>query len=135
VQIWTGLVARTAPGWNLLLRPPANVPRDLGYEHFEGIVETDRWFGPLFFNVRLTRTEVPVRFRAGYPVMQVQPVRREMLGLVDNFEVSDGLASLSETDWEAFRHTVVRPNQDPSRVRGAYGAESRRGKRRGQEGA
>jgi hypothetical protein len=135
VQIWTGLVARTAPGWNLLLRPPANVPRDLGYEHFEGIVETDRWFGPLFFNVRLTRTEVPVRFRAGYPVMQVQPVRREMLGLVDSFEVSDGLASLSETDWEAFRHTVVRPNQDPSRIRGAYGAESRRGKRRGQEGA
>jgi hypothetical protein len=137
VQIWTGLVARTAPGWNLLLRPPANVPRDLGYEHFEGIIETDRWFGPLFFNVRLTRTGVPVRFRAGYPLMQVQPVRRATVtdALLDNFAVSDGLESFSEADWDSFRQTVVKPNKDPNRRSGAYAAESRKGKKREERSA
>ena len=31
VQIWSGLVARTASGWSLLVRGPANLPRSLGY--------------------------------------------------------------------------------------------------------
>jgi hypothetical protein len=44
VQIWSGIVARTAPGWSLLVRAPANLPRSLGYDVYEGIIETDRWF-------------------------------------------------------------------------------------------
>jgi hypothetical protein len=51
IQLWTGIVARTAPGWSLLVRAPANVPRSGSYELFEGIIETDRWFGPLITNV------------------------------------------------------------------------------------
>ena len=39
VQIWSGYLARTAPGWALLSRGPANIPRKQGYEHFEGIIE------------------------------------------------------------------------------------------------
>ncbi len=72
-------MARTAPGWSLLVRPPANLPRSLGYECFEGIVETDRWFGPLFVNLRLTRTNVPIEFDADFPLLQVQPVHRSLL--------------------------------------------------------
>lgn len=45
LQIWTGMFARTAPGWSLLVRPPANLPLPGGYVTYEGIVETDRWFG------------------------------------------------------------------------------------------
>jgi hypothetical protein len=52
VQIWSGLIARTAPGWSLLIRPPANLPRLPGLDAYEGLVETDRWFGPLFTNHR-----------------------------------------------------------------------------------
>src|SRR5207244_11955854 len=59
VQIWSGLIARTAPEWSLLVRQPANLARSQGYENYEGIIETDRWFGPLFTNVRLTRTNIP----------------------------------------------------------------------------
>lgn len=132
VQIWTGLVARTAPGWNLLLRPPANVPRDLGYEHYEGIVETDRWFGPLFMNVRLCRTGQPVRFQAGYPILQAQPVQRATVtdAVLESMEVAEGLEAFGPGEWDAFRATVVRPNKDPNRRRGAYAAESRRAKKR-----
>ena len=31
VQVWTGLAARTAPGWSLLVRDLANLPRHPGY--------------------------------------------------------------------------------------------------------
>ena len=77
LQIWTGLVIRTAPGWSTLVRAPANVPRTNAVEPFEGVIETDRWFGPLITNVRLTKTNVPINFRADFPFLQVSrsPVR------------------------------------------------------------
>jgi hypothetical protein len=43
IQCWTGLVARTAPGWSLMVRAPANIPRSGAYELFEGSPST---FGP-----------------------------------------------------------------------------------------
>jgi hypothetical protein len=52
LQIWTGLMARTATDWSLLIRAPANLPCPGGFSLYEGIVETDRWFGPLFTNLR-----------------------------------------------------------------------------------
>src|ERR1043166_1037584 len=41
VQIWTGLFARTAPDWSLLVRAPVNLAHSQDYDHYEGIVETD----------------------------------------------------------------------------------------------
>ena len=67
------------PDWSLLVRPPANLARSQGYEHYEGIIETDRWFGPLFINVRLTRTNAPIEFDADFPFLQVQPIHRSRL--------------------------------------------------------
>src|SRR5438105_3525019 len=32
IQLWSGLVARTAPGWSLLVRSPANLARSQSYE-------------------------------------------------------------------------------------------------------
>ena len=32
LMLWSGFVARTAPGWSLLVRQPANLTRSLGYE-------------------------------------------------------------------------------------------------------
>ena len=127
VQIWSGLIARTAPHWSLLVRSPANLARSQGYENYEGIIETDRWFGPLFTNVRLTRTNVPVEFTEEYPFLQVQPVHRSTYGsALDRFEVVSELGNLSPDDWGSFRNTVVRPNVDPHRMRGQYAVDSRR---------
>ena len=47
-------------------RSPANLPRRGGWEPFEGIIETDRWFGPLITNLRLTKTNVPIDLQAGF---------------------------------------------------------------------
>jgi Family of unknown function (DUF6065) len=71
IQVWSGLFARTSPNWSLLIRPPANFPRDQRFEQFEGIIETDVWFGPLFTNFRITKTDIPVDFRRDLPIFTV----------------------------------------------------------------
>jgi len=127
VQIWSGLIARTAPDWSLLVRAPANLARSQGYDHYEGIIETDRWFGPLFTNIRLTRTNAPVAFDAEFPFAQVQPVHRSVYGAaLDAFAVVPGLDQFGSRDWDDFRTTVVLPNVDPHRQRGQYAVAARR---------
>jgi hypothetical protein len=127
VQIWSGLAVRTAPDWNLLVRQPANLVRHPGYECYEGIVETDRWFGPLFTNVRLTRTHAPIEFDADFPFLQVQPVHRSLYGsALDQFEIVAGLDQIDSAGWDAYRETVVKPNVDPERRPGQYAVAARR---------
>jgi hypothetical protein len=123
VQIWSGYLARTAPGWALLSRSPANIPRTQGYEHFEGIVEFETWFGPLFTNIRLTGTNSPVEFHVRYPLFQVQPLLRQCYGDA-SFEIL-GLSGLSEGDWEDFEATM-RPNANQLRKLGHYAVDTRR---------
>jgi hypothetical protein len=133
IQLWTGLVVRTAPGYSLLVRAPANLPRSGGWEAFEGIVETDRWFGPLSTNLRLTKTNVPIDFRPDYPLLQVQPIPRFVYeeSHLNNYEIVPDLAQLAPEDWDEYYDTVVRPNSQIVRPRGQYAAAAR--KRRSSE--
>jgi Family of unknown function (DUF6065) len=133
VQVWTGLIARTAPEWSLLVRPVANMPRTGGYELYEGIVETDRWFGPLFINLRLTKTDTPIRVAADLPFIQVQPLPRiayadETLSAVS---LSPEMAALTDDDWNDYFETVVRPNIDPDRPLGEYAVRVRKRRKSG----
>jgi hypothetical protein len=133
VQIWTGLIARTAPEWSLLVRPLPNMPRSGGYELYEGIVETDRWFGPLFINLRLTKTDTPIRIAADLPFMQVQPLPR--IAYADEtlaaMSVIPEMAALNEQDWNDYYETVVRPNTDPDRPLGLYAVSARKRRKGG----
>jgi len=135
IQLWTGIVARTAPGWSLLVRAPANVPRSGTYELFEGIIETDRWFGPLITNMRLTKTDVPIDFRADFPLLQVQPLPRQAYddATLNNYELVPDLTQLTPEDWDDYYDTVVRPHVQELRPRGQYAAAAR--KRRAAEGS
>ena len=128
VQIWSGLVARTAPGWSLLVRGPANLPRSLAYEVYEGIVETDRWFGPLFTNIRLIKTDRPVHFSTEIPLVQVQPLRRSAYAdeVLKNFSLVADPGAFSEEAWSRYEQTIVKPNLDPQRPVAAYAASVRR---------
>lgn len=121
LQVWTGVVAKTAPGWSLLVRGVANLPHSLSYQTFEGVIETDNWFGPLFDNVRILKTDVPIEFRSDVPFLQVQPVKKEHYSekMLRNFSVKT-IEDLSADNWDAFVRTVVAPNTDPERKRGAY---------------
>lgn len=120
VQIWTGLLARTRPGWSLNVRSPVNLPGVPGLVAWEGIVETDIWFGPLFNNFRITRTDTPVTIRANAPLLQVQPVpqvayREETMS---DFVCSEADA-LADGDWTRLSKILL-PNPDWEARQGEY---------------
>ena len=126
IQIWTGFFARTAPQWSLSVRAPANLPGIPGLVAWEGIVESDIWFGPLFNNFRITQTNVPVRLRASVPFLQVQPVpqiayRDETLS---DFAVTD-LSSFGDEDWKSLGQVLL-PNADHEARQGLYAVTVRK---------
>jgi Family of unknown function (DUF6065) len=127
LQVWSGCIAKTAPGWSLLIRGVANLSKSLSYQLFEGIVETDNWFGPLFDNIRIIKTDAVIEFRNDTPFLQVQPVCKEFYAdkFLQNFEVKD-LGQLSAENWQAFHRTVVAPNIDPERMPGSYAVSVRK---------
>jgi hypothetical protein len=127
VQVWSGYLAKTAPGWSLLSRGTANVAKTQAYQNYEGIIETDSWFGPLFTNIRLTRTNAPVEFHRRYPLFQVQPLRRECYA-EPSFDVRDA-GDLEPSDWDRFAGTML-PNTDQMRRLGHYAADTRKRARR-----
>ncbi len=65
---------RTPPGWNLLVRGPANCPKD-GIAALEGLVETDWTDSTFTMNWQLTRPGL-VEFQQGEPVCMIVPQRR-----------------------------------------------------------
>lgn len=130
VQIWSGLFCKTDPGWSVLVRAPANLPRSHNYEHYEGIIETDKWFGPLFVNIRITKTDVPIAFDMGYPLMQVQPLQQSTYAdkVLDSIDYADGIEDFSDGDWERYRETIVKPGLGFEREKGVYARMVRRQK-------
>lgn len=66
---------RTPPGWNLLARGPANVPKD-GISPLEGLVETDWTYTPFTMNWKVTRPHHPIRFERGEAICTILPQPR-----------------------------------------------------------
>lgn len=126
VQIWTGLLARTRPGWSLSVRAPVNLPAIPGLATWEGIVETDIWFGPLFSNFRVTRTDTPVHIRAYAPFLQVQPVPQ--LAYSDETLASFACrppSDLTRADWDRLGEVLL-PHPDKVARQGAYAVTVRK---------
>ncbi|HEY3869638.1 MAG TPA: DUF6065 family protein [Actinocrinis sp.] len=69
------LLIRTPPGWNLLVRGPANHPKD-GVTALEGLVETDWAVATFTMNWKLTRPGLAVRFEKDEPFCLLVPQRR-----------------------------------------------------------
>jgi hypothetical protein len=125
IQISLGLFARTAPGWCLLIRRPPNLPIASPIDHYDGVINTNTWFGPLFINLRLTKTDVLIRLRPDVPIAQAQPIpHAALVPPVLEFET----APPGPNEWEAYQATIVEPNNHPDRVFGAYAVKQRRGR-------
>jgi len=90
---------RTPPGWNLLVRGPANRPRD-GASPLEGLVETDWAVATFTMNWKLTRPGHTVRFERGEPFCMLVPQRR---GELESFST---LVQPVESDPETCEHMV-----------------------------
>ena len=126
VQIWTGLLAKTRLGWSLNVRMPVNLPPPPGLVAWEGIVETDIWFGPLFNNFRITQTNEAVVLRAGVPLLQVQPTPQIAYKdeTLQDFRCSEA-DGLSEADWSQLSHVLL-PNPDWEARQGEYAVTVRK---------
>jgi hypothetical protein len=135
LQIWTGLMVRTLPGWHILVRAPANLPLSGGFVLYEGIVEADTWFGPLFTNLRFTRTHSPITLQPDFPLLQLQPIAASTYTdeVLNATRLVPGMNGIGETDWNGYHRTIVIPNEDPDRPFGAYAKQAR--KRRKATGA
>jgi len=131
VQIWTGLLARTAPEWSLLIRPLANMPTRSDIEFFEGIVETDRWFGPLFTNVRLSITHTAINFSDDSPLVQVQPIPRTSYDdeTLNTARLISDISKFTAQDWADYDRHIVSPNDDVNRPPGSYAKAVRKRRR------
>lgn len=73
---------RTSPGYNLLVRGPANLAKD-GISPLEGLVETDWSVATFTMNWQMTRPGLEVGFEAGEPVCMIVPQRR---GELESFQ-------------------------------------------------
>jgi hypothetical protein len=110
------------------VRPPVNLPAIPGIVAWEGIVETDLWFGPLFTNFRITRTDITVHMRSQIPFIQVQPVpqlayREEILAAFACSEASD----VSAAEWEQLGQVLLpHPDPDHSVRQGLYAVTVRK---------
>jgi hypothetical protein len=131
VQVWTGLFVESAEDWSVLVRPPANLPRSLAYDLYEGIVESDRWFGPLFTNLRLIKTDVPIHFDTETPLVQVQPLHRATYAeeVSNRVGLVRSLGEFSAETWSRYEENIVKPNLEPARPVGTYAAEVRKRRR------
>ena len=126
IQIWTGLLARTLPGWSLNIRMPVNLPGIPGLTAWEGIVECDHWFGPLFNNFRITKTDFPVRLRAHVPFLQVQPIPQ--LAYQDdilNRVMTKSAGDMTQEDWDDLGQVIL-PNDAKEAHQGTYAVRLRK---------
>lgn len=136
VQMWTGLLVKTRPGWCSLVRPLANHPRDPRFEFLDGLLETDWWLGPVVTPLRLRKTDEPIRFRSSVPLYQIQPVPREAYTdeALDEPHVVRGVDALVDEDWDAFEAALRLRHGDADRA-GAYKREARSRARARRAGA
>lgn len=132
VQVALGVIARAGAGWALLLRRPANISLFGGFDVLEGIVEVDTWRGPLFVNLRLTRTHSPIRLHAMVPLVQAQPLPQWLYQpeTMSDMEVGD-LSAMTTADWTQWKERFVEPNSRPLRADGEYAVAARRRRKRG----
>ena len=136
VQLWSGLVIETPPGWCTQVRPLANHPRDPRFEFLDGILETDWWRGAVITPMRLRKTDEAIRFRRGAPLYQVQLVARTAL------EASEADRSESVADWAALTPrflsdfgAALQLHAGPGGSPGGYKREARRRGRKKEGGS
>ena len=105
---------RTAPGWNLLARGPANLPKD-GASALEGVIETDWSTAAFTMNWQITRPGHDIEFAEGEPICMVVPQRRGELDRVR--PAIKSLEEMPDADkyhtWRTSRAEFLRELPDP----------------------
>jgi hypothetical protein len=103
VEIITGLLARTRPGWQLLLREVPNWPRPDGLQIYEGLVECEWYRSYLPTIMRLTMQHKVVRFYRNLPFMSAQVIPTAVVQANRGpMAAYTGMAALPDDVWDEF---------------------------------
>jgi hypothetical protein len=92
VQIWTGIILQTPPGWSIRVRSPVNFPKQ-PYYIMEGVLETDWMWYDLWTNVVFTEKNKWVNLRKDQwpPLAHLIPERREVN--TENWEIKEEIVN------------------------------------------
>jgi hypothetical protein len=101
VQIWTGCIFETPPGWGLHIRSPINCG-NRAFHVMEAVLETDWLQYDIWLNLAFDRPgeRVELRREGWPPVAQLVPIRREAY----------------EAGWQLEEETVNRSSPEANRV-------------------
>ncbi len=105
IQLWTGAIFRTPPGWCLHVRNPVNVTQDYNrpFTIQEGIIESDWMDYDIWTNILVERKNEKIEFRRNMwpPLAQIVPVRRE--AYTENWSVDDRLIESNDPEWASWQ--------------------------------
>lgn len=126
-QLWSGYILTTPPGMSAYVRSPINLPQMRHATSFEGVIETDRWFGPLFSNFQIKRINEEVLFRRSEPMFSVAIVPTSLFknSSLQEAEVVESMGGMGEEDWDDYRATIVN-RVGEHRKQGSYAVNSRK---------
>jgi hypothetical protein len=125
-EITPAVTARTAPGWSLLIRPPANWAQPRYHQVLEGVLDTE-WFGAkLTIIVRLLEVNQVVRFYRNLPIAVAQPVPRIAIEAAQRAgaRVVRGIENFPDDAWA--RYIENRRRRVSGKGQGSYRAQQRR---------
>ena len=133
MELTTGLIARTSPGWGILVRGLANWGHTRDHQVLDGFVETDWYRAYLPVILRLCTPGAEVRFYKRMPM--AQPVRPAARGPAPGGRRRKrappaGIAEWPEDVWREF--VTSRAPRHQSETRGTYASASRRAERNGR---
>lgn len=129
VQVWSGLFVSTAPDWQLLIMPLANVPQDAARVEYQGLVRTDLFQpAPLFYNFNIVATDRDVHIRADFPLFQVVAIPSEISKMQQSELLDIGAPDAPLFDWDGYGRTSR--GEDEDHTIGRYGANIRRVERK-----
>ncbi len=106
---------RTPPGFNLLIRGPANFPKDAA-SPLEGVVEADWSVSSATMNWQITRKDTEVVFEKDEPIAMLVPQRRHELESFDPAErslASDPALEEQFRAWSTSRDSFLRDLKMP----------------------
>ena len=131
MEITTGLIARTPPGWGSLIGGPANFAHSRDHQVLQGFIETDWYRGFLPVIVRLTTPGAEVRFYRHLPMAQLQLLPLSAMEQTSAAATDSGIAGWPDDVWAEFV-AVRAPRHSDTRRMGTYRTASRRAAQNGR---
>jgi len=114
VQIWTGYAIVTPKGWSAWMRAPINQPLSGLYETYDGIIETDWWYGGMIVNIRIRKTDIPIGFRSHLPLATIVPVPQDFVAQDRQWRAETvETAEAAPQFWDRLVENAERRNSEP----------------------